>query len=92
MNKVELANKIADTYKLSKKAGGQIVEMVFGEIMASVKRGQDAAIAGFGAFRVVDRKPRMGVNPKTGEKISIPATRVPKFKPAKAFKDLVKGK
>ena len=90
MNKVELANKISDKFELSKKAGGQIVDMIFGEIMATVKKNSEAAIAGFGSFKLAFRKPRMGVNPKTGEKISIPATKVPKFKAAKAFKDLVK--
>ncbi len=90
MNKIELANKISDKFELSKKAGGQIVDMVFGEIMAVVKKNSEASIAGFGSFKLAMRKPRMGVNPKTGEKISIPATKVPKFKPAKAFKDLVK--
>ena len=90
MNKVDLANKVSTKFELSKKAGGQVIDMIFGEIMAAVKKNSEVAIAGFGSFRLAMRNPRQGVNPKTGERISIPATKVPKFKPSKAFKDLVK--
>lgn len=90
MNKVDIANKVSDKFELSKKAGVQIIDMIFGEIMATVKKNGEVAIAGFGSFKLALRKPRQGVNPKTGEKIAIPATKVPKFKPSKAFKDLVK--
>lgn len=89
MKKTDLAAKIADTYGFTKKQANEIVEMVFGEIMAAVKNGEEAAISGFGTFKIVERKERMGVNPRTGEKIKIAASRKLKFRAAKVFKEMV---
>jgi DNA-binding protein HU-beta len=90
MNKQDLVNKVAEQFGLSKRQAGEIADFIFGDVMNTVRSGGEAAIAGFGSFRLVYRKARQGINPKTGEKISIPATRVPKFRPAKAFKEMVK--
>ncbi|KKS08386.1 MAG: DNA-binding protein [Candidatus Brennerbacteria bacterium RIFOXYB1_FULL_41_13] len=90
MNKVELAAKVAEQFELSKRQAGMILDAVFGGIINVVKTGKEANMAGFGSFKLVQRKARSGVNPKTGERIHIPATQVPKFKPAKVFKETVK--
>jgi DNA-binding protein HU-beta len=90
MNKVDIANKLADKYELSKKQAAEMMDMLFGEIMNAVKSGEEVAIAGFGTFKLIMRKERMGINPKTQEKISIPASKAAKFRVAKAFKELVK--
>jgi len=90
MKKTDLANKIAEKYELSKRQGTEMVEMILGDIMETVRKGDEVSFSGFGVFKVVDRKERMGINPKTGERIKIAASRKLKFRPAKAFKDLVK--
>ena len=66
------------------------VEAVFDSITKTMSRGEDVAVSGFGSFRVTKRAARMGVNPKTGEKIQIAAATVPKFRAGKALKEAVK--
>ena len=68
----------------------EVVEATFDSIAKALGRGEEVAVAGFGTFRVAQSKARMGVNPKTGEKIQIAAAKKPKFKAAKALKDAVK--
>ncbi|MDP3901921.1 MAG: HU family DNA-binding protein [bacterium] len=74
----------------TKKQSQEAVEAVFDTITKSLGRGEEVAIAGFGTFRVAKSAARMGVNPKTGEKIQIKASIKPKFKAAKALKEAVK--
>lgn len=74
----------------TKKQAQQAVDAVFETITKSLSRGEEVAVAGFGAFRVVKSKARMGVNPKTGAKIQIAASIRPKFKAGKALKEAVK--
>ncbi len=75
---------------LTKKAAGEIVDAVFDTITNTLKKGEEVAVSGFGAFKVTKRAARMGVNPKTGEKIQIAAKTAPKFRAAKALKEAVK--
>ena len=90
MKKNDLAVKLMDAFQLpSKKQAVEMVEMILNDIMGAVKGGDEVALSGFGTFKVVDRKARMGVNPKTGEKIQIAASRKLKFRAAKAFKEMV---
>ena len=65
------------------------VEAVFEIITKTLGRGEEVAIAGFGTFRIAKRAARMGVNPKTGEKIHIAASVKPKFRAGKALKEAV---
>ena len=74
----------------TKKQAQDAVEAVFDAITKSLGRGEEVAVSGFGTFRVVKRAARMGVNPKTGERIQIAASTAPKFKAGKALKDAVK--
>lgn len=73
-----------------KKQAIQVVEAVFNTITQTLTRGEEVSIPGFGTFKVVKRAARMGVNPKTGEKIQIAASIKPKFRAAKALKEAVK--
>jgi DNA-binding protein HU-beta len=92
ITKKDIAEKIAAEYELTKKDSTEIVNLVFDEIADVVKKGGEASINGFGKFSRVDKKARTGLNPATGEKIEIKATKAPKFKASKTFKDEVAGK
>ncbi len=83
---VEIVQKTAD---LSKKQSQEIINAIFSEMSKKLSKGEEVNIAGFGSFKVTKRAARMGVNPKTGEKIKIAAKKVTKFRPAKALKDAV---
>lgn len=73
-----------------KKQALQAVQAVFDTILKSLSRGEDVNIPGFGKFRVAKRAARMGVNPRTGEKIHIAASVKPKFSASKVLKEAVK--
>ena len=91
VNKKSLVELIvASNPDLTKKAAGEIIDVIFDEIIKQVKKGSKVDISGFGKFVLKKRKARTGINPATKETIKIPASSVPGFKPAKAFKDLVK--
>ncbi len=74
----------------SKKKSVEAVDAFLDIILKELGRGGEVAFPGFGVFRVVKRAARMGVNPKTGEKIQIAASTKPKFRAGKLFKDAVK--
>lgn len=74
----------------TKKQAVEAVDAVLDAIVKSLSRGEEVAISGFGTFRVVKRAARMGVNPKTGEKIQIAASTKPKFRAGKLLKEAVK--
>lgn len=90
MNKKELSDKVAEQFGLSKRQASGIVDFIFGDLMNTVRSGNEVGLAGFGSFRLAYRRARKGINPRTGERINVSATRVPKFRPAKAFKEVVK--
>lgn len=74
----------------TKKEAAEAVETIFDTITKSLSKGEDVTITGFGTFTVRQRSARSGVNPRTGEKINIAATKVPKFKAGKGLKEAVK--
>jgi len=90
MKKEELVEKLADKTKVSKSSARESVNTVLDEISKSLKKGKDVTLTGFGTFSVSKRKARQGVNPKTREKIKIAASKVPKFKPGQALKNMIK--
>ena len=91
MTKDGLAEAIMKELGLeSKVQAKKTVEAFFDTIVKTMSRGEEVAIAGFGTFRVAKRAARMGVNPKTGEKIHIAASIKPKFRAGKALKEAVK--
>lgn len=74
----------------TKKQAQQAVEAVLDTIVKTLSRGEEVALPGFGTFRVAKRAARMGVNPKTGERIQIAASVKPKFRAGKLLKEAVK--
>ena len=90
MNKAELSQSVMAACGLeTNKQAVMAVDAVFDTISNTLKKGEEVAIAGFGAFKVVKRAARMGVNPKTGAKIQIAAKTLPKFKAGKQLKEAV---
>ena len=87
MNKQELIAKVADSAGLSKSDAGGAVEAVLDGIVGAMKSGDDVRLVGFGTFSVTSRAASEGRNPRTGEKIKIPASKQPKFKAGKGLKD-----
>jgi DNA-binding protein HU-beta len=90
MTKAELIDKISSGAKLSKADAGKALDSTLNSIKGALKKGQKVALVGFGTFSVVKRKARKGRNPRTGDVISIPAAKIPKFKAGKSFKEAVK--
>lgn len=74
----------------TKKQAQAAVDAVFAAITKSLSRGEEVGVAGFGTFRIAKTAARAGRNPKTGERIQIPASVKPRFKPGKALKEAVK--
>lgn len=89
MNKGELVEKIADATGLTRKDGEAAVNAFIETIQTALKKGDKVAIAGFGTFDVSNRKARTGRNPQTGEEIKIAASKSPKFKAGKSFKEIL---
>ncbi len=89
MNKAELIDAVAGQAGLQKAEATRAVEAVFDSISAALKSGDTVALLGFGTFSVKARAARAGRNPRTGETIEIPASKVPGFKAGKALKDAV---
>lgn len=92
MNKAELIDLIAQDADLSKAAAGRALESVIANITKAVAGGDSVALIGFGTFKASERAAREGKNPKTGEKLAIPAATVPKFAAGAAFKAAVAKK
>ena len=95
MNKSELIDAIAESTELSKVASGKALDAVIETIVKAVAKGDGVSLVGFGSFKAAARAAREGKNPKTGEKIKIAATTVPKFSAGATFKAAVaaaKGK
>ena len=90
MTKAEFVERVAGRFE-SKKAANDAVEAVLDEITAALGRGDDVNFTGFGKFSVSERGPRQGVNPRTGERITIAGGRVPKFSAGAGLKSKVKG-
>jgi integration host factor subunit beta len=89
MTKADLIDEVSRLAELTRKDSEVIVETIFDSVVRSLRAGDKIEIRGFGSFRTRQRKPRMGRNPKTGEKVEVPAKRVPYFKPSKELKDLI---
>ena len=89
MNKAQLVEQVAKITKEQKSTVKGVVEAFIDIVGQSLKQNKTVALTGFGTFKVMKRKARIGVNPATRQKMQIPARRVPKFTPGKALKDLV---
>jgi DNA-binding protein HU-beta len=89
MNKGELIDAVAAAADLTKSDATKAVEAFLDTVTRTLKKGEQVSIVGFGSFAVKARASRQGRNPKTGETITIAASKVPGFKAGKALKDAV---
>ena len=89
MNKQALAEWVHGKLGGTKVQAEEIVDGMFEAIIATLKKGGEVSIAGFGIFSVKARAARMARNPKTGEQVKVAAKKVPKFRPAKGLKDTI---
>lgn len=87
MNKNDLVALVADASGLTKADAAKAVDAVFDGISDALRKGDEVRLVGFGTFAVAERAASEGRNPRTGEKIAIPASRQPKFKAGKNLKD-----
>ena len=91
MTKAEFVDQVAANSGLGKGEAGKAVDAVLETIEETLARGGEISFTGFGKFSVAERGARQGVNPQTGEKIQIAASRVPRFSAGSALKKAVKG-
>lgn len=89
MNKEELVESVAKQSALNKSEANRVVDAVLKVIGESLKKGEDVRLMGFGTFSVKRRKARNGRNPRTGEAVLIPESKVIAFSAGKALKDAV---
>jgi len=89
MTKAELIESIANKVDLPRATAERVVNTLFDDVMKALKQGDKVNVSGFGTFAVSSRSARTGRNPKTGEAISIAASRSVKFKSGKSLKDAV---
>ena len=91
MTKADLIEVLADKNDMSKRQVGELIDGLLDEIEGALRKGEKVALIPFGSFEVRQRKRREGRNPKTGEKLIIPARKVPAFSAGKGLRDAVGG-
>jgi DNA-binding protein HU-beta len=89
MNKAALVEKVHAVLGTTKVQAEQIVDAVFDNIIATLKKGDEVSVAGFGIFSAKTRAARTARNPRTGEMVKVAAMKVAKFRAAKALKDAI---
>lgn len=89
MTKIEFVDAVAKETEWTKKDSEEAINAVVKVITNALVAGEKLSIVGFGTFEVVERAAREGRNPQTGESLIIKACKTPKFKPGKAFKELI---
>ena len=87
MNKAELIEQLASKTKTTKQNSETMLDAALHIIQLTVAKGEDVKLVGFGTFSQTKRKTRKGRNPKTGETVIIPSSKVPRFKAGKEFKE-----
>jgi integration host factor subunit beta len=89
MTRAELVEHVTKVSGLSKKHAEIVVNTVFDSIIEALQADEKIELRGFGSFRIRRRQSRVGRNPKTGERVDVPAKRIPYFKPGKELKELI---
>ena len=87
VNKDSLTDTLYSQFHLKKKDAAEIINTVFEEMSQALVSEGTVEITGFGKFIIFDQKSRMGINPVTKEKMEIPSTKLPKFKPSQTLKN-----
>ena len=91
MTKQEFVGRVAQRSGLSQRDASKAVDAFLESIQEALQQGDSVSFTGFGKFATSDRKARTGVNPRTGERVEIAASRVPKFSAGSALKSAIKG-
>jgi DNA-binding protein HU-beta len=91
MNKVDIAEQVAERVGLSRSVAGAAVEAVFEVVREALAKGEEARIAGFGVFGTRHRPARTGRNPSTGGSVEVRASTAPTFRPGKPLRDALNG-
>ncbi len=89
MTKADLIEEVSRIAELTRRDSEVVVETIFESIIRTLHTGDKIEIRGFGSFRTRQRKSRVGRNPKTGDRVEVPAKKIPFFKPSKELKDVV---
>ena len=89
MNKAELTARVARDTRMTKVRAARVIDSLLEHVMKSLKKGERASLVGFGTFTVTRRRARTGRNPQTGEKMRIPAQKVPSFSAGNSLKESV---
>ncbi len=89
MNKKELIDALAEKTGKSRKESAEFLDALIGTVKEELKKGGSVNLVGFGSFKVVERPAREARNPRTGEKIQVPARKVPVFKAGKDLKEML---
>ncbi len=92
MNKSELIDAVAADTGFTKVDAGVAIESVIDTVTKTLKKGDEVGITGFGKFSVVKRAARQGVNPRTGERVKIKASKAPKFSAGASLKQAISPK
>ena len=90
ISKADLVDMVAGESQMTKKDVKTVVDMMLERVGTHLKKGDKVQLTGFGTFEVRERKARTGVRPGTTERIEIPASKYPAFKPGKALKEDIK--
>jgi DNA-binding protein HU-beta len=89
VNKSELVKALAEKAEITQKDAAKALDAVVDTIQGALAKGDKVQIIGFGSFEVRDRKARKVISPANGQEITVPATKVPAFKPGKSLKEAV---
>jgi len=90
MKKAEFIVQLAEKLSIPKSQSAEFVDGFWDLVLSTLSKGEDVAFPGYGVFKVAQRAARMGINPKTGEKIQIAASTKAKFRVGKVLKEAVK--
>ena len=89
MTKADLIEEVSGALDLTTKECEAIVQSVLDSMVKALHRGEKIEIRGFGSFHTRQRGPRTGRNPKTGQRVAVPAKTIPYFKPSKEVRALI---
>jgi len=89
VTRADLCEAVYQTVGLSRTESADLVELVLSEVADCLEKGETVKLSSFGSFVVRAKGERIGRNPKTGEKVDVPAKKVPYFKPGKELKELI---
>ena len=92
VTKAELVEEVTRVTEIPRKESEAVVEAIFDSIIAALQANDKIEIRGFGSFRTRERRGRTGRNPKTGTRVTVPAKKIPYFKPSKELKDYVNNR